>query len=197
MTQNPAVFRIAGVPQMKMVLARARAGDPWALRARTIRGQDLSGMDFSGLRFDSFTFEDCRLDNCNFRGADFADLCIKASSAREADFRDSTGDLMLTDVVAPGIDFRNVALQAAGLVHVDIHGGHLDGADFRGGGLIKQVRACPGELAGCYPGRHKELAEIATADLPPAVRSLARAVLDDWDGTVGDAIATAELMHSA
>ena len=145
-----------------------------------LSGLDLSGLDLSRMEFPGASFAGTNLSGTDLSGADLNLANLKGANLAGTNFR---GAYLLT-ARCPAeqlLDARGLGPVPAFPDHPDPtswmnNQSDLDGPAGQEPWGIKWDRLLPKD---------------------PEVRNLAVAVLEDWDGTLREAIATAELLHAA
>lgn len=176
----------------------------------------LEGADLSGLNLEGASFEGAGLHRAVFSGANCRGAVFDGVDGRRSVFdgADCSG-ASFAGAWLGWASFREGVLRAADLSHGLLHGACLEGADLAGADLTKAALGMEvaGDLRevlldtrglslGCLahwgPGELEARAawkELLPED--PGVRGLVVSLLDDWEGTLREAIATAELLAAA
>ena len=161
-------------------LSRASARDA----VPCLAGWDLRGADLSGLNLHGVNLESSILRCTNLAGTDLSNANITSSDLIKAH---------LTGADLRGADLTDSSLGCADLTGADLTGANLACA------ALRHATLYPGQLLDTQGLPHSLSDDVWDHVLPedPAARELLGELLRDWDGTLGEAIATAESLRTA
>ena len=160
---------------------------------------DLSHMNFTGANLTGATLENADLRGAYLGGATLKDADLTGTNLEEANLANTT----LTGTNLTNANLTYAWLQGADLRTATLTNTNLHGAEFDSGVWISATYE-PTQLLptrGLNPAytEHGIPQEVWDQILPtnPAARELLEELLQDWDGTLQQAISTAELLHTA
>ena len=183
-------------------------------RDAAICDSDFSGANLRSCSFPGTVVSNSRFDGADLSGAYFPEVILRDVSFAGANLTDAHIEL---DPRSDKVNFENADLTSAILAGkyctLNFRGANLTGAcmanletiysDFTGADLTdailpknidgpKQLLNARGSRVFLYPATWDQL-------LPddPHAQNLARELLEDWDGTIGEAIATAKTLRTA
>lgn len=170
----------------------------------TFENLDLSHLDLSGLHLPRSRFENSNLTNTNLEGTDLSFAQIRNSNLAGANLANAT--LTRSDITNSALTYAT--LDHADLAYADLYNCNLTGATFTHTNLPD---AWFGDSRGLTPhqlldthGLSQWLGtgpppDIWNALLPkdPNARELTERLLQDWDGTLREAITAAEELRAA
>ena len=163
------------VDEVDRELARAQAwdsrGGDWTPK---FRGWNLAGLKLADRRFNHADFTSANLTSADFREADLT-----------------------------GANLRNADLTDSNLGYADLTGANLTGANLRGA-LLYRANCSPRQLWGTYGLNPSDpwsgLDDPAWDEILPtdsATRELAKRLLEDWVGTLKEALDAADELRRA
>ena len=172
----------------EMSIARMRGTQPaipWGTP-----GMDLSRLNLTYATFQGSDLRGANLTGTNLAGADLANIDLSGANLTETN---------LTGANLSGANLQSASLRDSWLRDTNFTNANLDDAVFGGSGVTpEQLRSA----RGLHPATWfmLDIPEETKAQLLPQdedTRRLLYNLLDDWEGTLGEAIATAETLRAA
>ena len=158
-------------------------------------GMDLSRLNLTYATFQGSNLRGAHLAGTNLAGADLANIDLSGANLTETNLTAAN----LTGANLSGANLQSASLRDSWLRDTNFTNANLDDAVFGGSGVTpEQLRSA----RGLHPATWfmLDIPEETKAQLLPQdedTRRLLYNLLDDWEGTLGEAIATAETLRAA